>query len=193
MKRKKIIIIVAVAVLLLGGTFFVNGALSPTKVDNSVLKTANDSKTGDYMADKSGRPLYYYGKDTAGVSNCIEACQTTWQPYLASGDTSKLPAGVSFVTRSDGSKQYTYNGKPLYYNVNDPASNPGGSAGGGSGGSSGGSGGGTGGGSTGGSNGGSGGGSDVTGDGQDGFTVTNPEPPDTSTPHPPVVNNGIPF
>jgi len=95
---------------------------STTTTGNSVFMTANDAAKGAYMADVSGRTLYTYDKDTAGVSNCSGACLQAWPAYTA-GSQSDLPNGISVITRSDGSMQYAYNGKPLYYYAEDTGPN----------------------------------------------------------------------
>jgi len=77
-----------------------------------------------HLTDPSGRTLYWYTKDTTGVSNCSGGCLTVWPPFIASGSPS-LPAGVpgtiSTITRSDGSSQVAYDGMPLYYFSKDAA------------------------------------------------------------------------
>ena len=54
---------------------------------------------------------------------CTNSCTSIWPPLLASG-TPKAGAGVSgtlgTVTRPDGKRQVTYNGKPLYRFSLDP-------------------------------------------------------------------------
>jgi predicted lipoprotein with Yx(FWY)xxD motif len=85
--------------------------------------TANSTTKGAYLADPSGRTLYTYDKDTSGVSNCTGACLAAWPAYSASGAQTGLPAGISVITRSDGSMQYAYNGKPLYYYAQDSGPN----------------------------------------------------------------------
>lgn len=88
-------------------------------VNNAVLVTKTASSVGQYLADPSGKPLYTYGADTSGKSNCTGSCLSIWPAYQAKS-TSNLPAGVGVITRSDnGQKQYTYNGLPLYFFVSD--------------------------------------------------------------------------
>ncbi len=69
---------------------------------------------GTTYADGNGHTLYTYDKDTqAGVSACYDDCAKAWPPAL-------VPAGFkptgawSSITRTDGSKQWTFKGKPLY-------------------------------------------------------------------------------
>lgn len=81
------------------------------------------SKTGakgNYMTDFNGMTLYTFDNDTNGVSNCTGQCLTIW-PVYTSGATAQgsFPANISVITRSDGSKQFAWMGKPLYYYSGD--------------------------------------------------------------------------
>lgn len=89
-------------------------------VNNSVLITKTNSSLGKYLADPSGKTLYTYGGDTLNTSNCTGTCIASWPAYEDSGSTSNLPANVGVIKRSDDGKyQYTFNGKPLYFFVDD--------------------------------------------------------------------------
>jgi predicted lipoprotein with Yx(FWY)xxD motif len=70
------------------------------------------------LADPKGMTLYSYDKDAGGVSTCYDACAAKWPPYLGkAGDA--MTAGWTLVERSDGSKQWAYDGKPMYYFAGD--------------------------------------------------------------------------
>jgi predicted lipoprotein with Yx(FWY)xxD motif len=96
-----------------------------TATTNTVFQTANDPAKGAYMADLGGKTLYTFDNDNAtpGTSSCTGACAALWPPYMAAAgtDTSSLPANITIITRPDGSMQYAYNGKPLYYYAKDTA------------------------------------------------------------------------
>lgn len=66
------------------------------------------------LTDKKDMTLYVFDKDSAGRSNCYQQCATNWPPYLAqsSGVKSK---GFSKINRKDGTLQWAYEGRPLYY------------------------------------------------------------------------------
>lgn len=74
---------------------------------------------GTIITDGQGRTLYRFSKDTGKMSNCTGACATNWPPFTASGKLAAnggVSAGaVSLVKRSDGAKQVTLDGHPLYY------------------------------------------------------------------------------
>ena len=73
---------------------------------------------GPVLADSRGMTLYTFDKDAAGKSNCNGKCAENWPPLKADG-TSQPSGNWSVVTRDDGSKQWAYNGKPLYGWVKD--------------------------------------------------------------------------
>ena len=95
---------------------------TPASTSGELLMTESGAN-GNYLADSKGMTLYTYDKDSTGVSNCYGNCAVAWPPYLESGSTSTaMPSGLTTVKRTDGSMQYAYNGKPLYYYANDSKS-----------------------------------------------------------------------
>ena len=87
------------------------------------LKTES-TKLGTVLADKKGKTVYWFAKDTSTTSACTGACATAWPPVLgmpqaASG--SSLTGKFGTIRRSDGTVQATYNGHPLYTFEGDTA------------------------------------------------------------------------
>ncbi len=130
MKKKNLWIligIVAIIILAAGGYALyykpnttTNTQNQSTPINNAVVQTKTDPTVGNYLADLSGRTLYIFGGDSAGVSNCTSTCLATWPAYTDQGATTGLPSGFSTIKRSDnGQVQYTYNGMPLYYFASD--------------------------------------------------------------------------
>ena len=72
---------------------------------------------GTYLTDGSGRTLYLFAADTAGKSNCSGGCASFWPPLTGSASTMSgaQASMLGTLTRSDGSKQVTYDGHALYY------------------------------------------------------------------------------
>jgi predicted lipoprotein with Yx(FWY)xxD motif len=74
---------------------------------------------GKYLVGASGRALYLWVADGSGQSSCSGACAKFWPPLttkaapVAAGGVTASQLGT--ITRSDGAKQVTYNGHPLYY------------------------------------------------------------------------------
>jgi predicted lipoprotein with Yx(FWY)xxD motif len=87
------------------------------------VKVANDATLGPLLTDAKGMTLYRYTKDQANVSNCYDQCAQNWPPLLSTSGQPILPAGLTgqlgTTTRTDGAKQVTYNGMPLYYWAKD--------------------------------------------------------------------------
>lgn len=78
---------------------------------------------GMYLTGTQGRALYLWVADTGGKSACSGACAHAWPPVETKGKPT-AGAGVTAsdlgtITRSDGSRQVTYNGHPLYYFIAD--------------------------------------------------------------------------
>ncbi|WP_405067121.1 hypothetical protein OG558_36605 [Kribbella sp. NBC_01510] len=98
---------------------------APATSGAAKVSTATVGNFGKVVVDGAGRTLYVYDVDTANPSksNCNGACATAWPPLLAGTGTPQV-SGVSAslvgtVTRSDGTKQITLAGWPLYYYAND--------------------------------------------------------------------------
>ncbi|HEX6451068.1 MAG TPA: hypothetical protein VF060_16580 [Trebonia sp.] len=88
----------------------------------TVIKTTSGS-TGAFLTDKSGRAVYLWTKDGKNMSACSGACAGAWPPVTATGTVtasgSVKASDLSTITRSDGTKQVTYDGHPLYYFAGD--------------------------------------------------------------------------
>lgn len=84
----------------------------------TVTVSVKNGTYGKALMDNKDKTLYVFDKDTKNKSHCTGACAKAWPPLL----TTKTPTAGSGVksellkttTRSDGKKQVTYNGHPLY-------------------------------------------------------------------------------
>jgi predicted lipoprotein with Yx(FWY)xxD motif len=75
---------------------------------------------GGALVGPNGMTLYTFAKDPAGAgkSLCVAQCAANWPPLAAAaGDAAS--GDWSVITRDDGSKQWAYKGKPLYYWTKD--------------------------------------------------------------------------
>jgi predicted lipoprotein with Yx(FWY)xxD motif len=72
--------------------------------------------TGGLMTGMNGMTLYTFDKDVAGSgkSMCNGSCAQNWPPLAASSD-SKSGGDWGVITRDDGTKQWAWGGKPLYF------------------------------------------------------------------------------
>ena len=63
--------------------------------------------------------MYLWAKDTGDMSNCNGACAGAWPPVTTTGTATAsggaTASDIGTITRSDGTKQVTYDGHPLYY------------------------------------------------------------------------------
>lgn len=63
--------------------------------------------------------VYMFALDHGSVSACYGACASVWPPVLTKGTPKvgggALAAKIGTITRSEGAKQVTYAGHPLYY------------------------------------------------------------------------------
>jgi predicted lipoprotein with Yx(FWY)xxD motif len=74
------------------------------------------------LMDAKGMTLYTWDNDKeANKSSCNGMCLMNW-PALKAEASDKDMGDWKVITRDDGSKQWAYKGKPLYYFVMDTAS-----------------------------------------------------------------------
>jgi predicted lipoprotein with Yx(FWY)xxD motif len=89
------------------------------------LKTAKGSP-GIWLTNSAGRALYLYTRDKGTTSECYGACAKQWPPLTTTGPVTisgqfTLQHDLGVTTRTDGTKQVTYGGHPLYYFQGDTA------------------------------------------------------------------------
>ena len=70
------------------------------------------------MVDHKGMTLYTFDKDTGGKSVCTGQCAENWPPLKAEAGA-KDDGKWTVVKRDDGTMQWAYMGKPLYYFMKD--------------------------------------------------------------------------
>jgi predicted lipoprotein with Yx(FWY)xxD motif len=111
-----------------GGVYGGGGSTKTTGASSGgsgVVSVSDNSKLGKIIVDSQGNTLYYFLKDkqNGGSSACSGACAQVWPPYTASGspkgENGASASMLGTISRSDGSKQVTYNGWPLYTYVGD--------------------------------------------------------------------------
>jgi len=87
------------------------------------LATADVGELGKVVVDGNGRTVYVFDKDTSGKSNCEDDCLAKWPAVPAAEGTPQLDgidaSLVGTVTRSDGSKQLSIDGLPVYLFAQD--------------------------------------------------------------------------
>jgi predicted lipoprotein with Yx(FWY)xxD motif len=85
----------------------------------AALKTA---KVGSVtvLANAKGLTVYTFAADSPGKSHCYGDCAAYWPPVTGSpSHAAGLPGTFGTTTRTDGTKQVTWNGHPLYTYIGD--------------------------------------------------------------------------
>ena len=77
-----------------------------------------DTSAGKVLTDAKGMTLYTFDKDAGGKSACYDDCAVNWPPLIAAADA-VADAEYGLTDRTDGTKQWTYDGKPLYLWIKD--------------------------------------------------------------------------
>jgi predicted lipoprotein with Yx(FWY)xxD motif len=141
MRTSTIVWIVIIILVIIGGVWWFTSsqsAMMQTGTPTTTTTTTDTSQTqptltlnlgsnatlGDYLVASNGMTLYRFNKDSIGTSTCYAECATEWPPYIVSSaaDLSAISMAtgtVEAIARTDGSLQVTYNGKPLYFFVDD--------------------------------------------------------------------------
>ncbi|MFI7066557.1 hypothetical protein ACIBL3_36555 [Kribbella sp. NPDC050124] len=103
-----------------------SGPAASTASSGTKLAVAEVGDLGKIVVDGNGRTVYVFDKDTSGKSNCEGDCLAKWPAVPAGEGTPQLDgitaSLVGTVTRSDGSKQLTLGGLPLYLFASDSKS-----------------------------------------------------------------------
>lgn len=84
----------------------------------ATVDSTRSAQYGTILVDSAGRTLYMLTADTSTTSACSGGCVSLWAPLIVMGaptpGSGVDAALLGTITRSDGSKQATYNGHPLY-------------------------------------------------------------------------------
>ena len=99
------------------------GSSASASTTGTVISTQAGS-AGTFLTD-GGRAVYLWAKDGMNMSACTGACASAWPAVPATGTLTATggakASDLGTITRSDGTKQVTYDGHPLYYFVGDSA------------------------------------------------------------------------
>jgi predicted lipoprotein with Yx(FWY)xxD motif len=108
------------------GTQTRDPAGGPSGTTGTTVSTMRVPGLGASLVDSSGRTLYFTDAETDGEILCIDACAQVWIPLtVADGSTPTKDASVmgtlTLITRPNGDRQVSYEGKPLYTFAQDRA------------------------------------------------------------------------
>ena len=90
--------------------------------ERAVVKIESTS-IGKVLFSTSGMALYTYAKDAKNHSNCNGSCLTIWPALIVAKGfrpTGTGVRGLGVIVRSNGQRQVTWNGHPLYRFASDP-------------------------------------------------------------------------
>ena len=120
--KRNITLIIAVAALsaavLVAAAVGNARSASTSQASKGTRVALGKTPLGSVLADARGRTLYLFAKDKHGRSSCYGACAAYWPPLLSSAKP-RPGRGVrasllGLAKRTDGKRQVTYAGHPLY-------------------------------------------------------------------------------
>ena len=98
-----------------------SSSAAPTQASSSALMTATINGT-KVVTNSRGFTLYWFVPDTSTTLKCNGSCATYWPPVKGPATAGAGVTGtLGTITRSDGTKQATYDGHPLYTYIGDTA------------------------------------------------------------------------
>jgi predicted lipoprotein with Yx(FWY)xxD motif len=93
----------------------------PVATGPDVLKARNIGGV-NLLTDARGLTLYWFAPDTSTKSACYGSCAAYWPPVTGTPSAGPGVTGtLGTINRTDGTKQATYDGHPLYTYVGDSA------------------------------------------------------------------------
>ena len=96
---------------------------APAPAPTGVVVAQGDSQFGTILFDGDGQVFYAFEPDGQGESTCYGECARAWPPVLTDGDpqagAGAQAALLGTTTREEGSVQLTYDGRPMYYYVDE--------------------------------------------------------------------------
>jgi predicted lipoprotein with Yx(FWY)xxD motif len=113
------IAVVSVAALVV--LFVAIGTASPPAATSGPVALKTGQAGGvTVLTNAKGLTLYTFAADAPGKSNCYGSCASYWPPVTGSPSVATgIPGTFGTITRTDGTKQVTWNGHPLYTYVGD--------------------------------------------------------------------------
>jgi predicted lipoprotein with Yx(FWY)xxD motif len=106
-----------------GGNSNASSGLPKTASGTAATVGVSNEGLGNILVNSQGRTLYLFTRDSGTMSECSGACAVNWPPLRATGKPTigngANASLISTTSRSEGAKQVTYNGHPLYLFKND--------------------------------------------------------------------------
>lgn len=121
-RAKRIIVAATLGLSFAGATTFASsttGSAAKTRLEVKIVNTS----LGKVLFTTSGKALYTYNRDTKDHSNCNGSCLSAWPALTVPKGvtpTGRGVRGLEVMVRTNGERQVTWNGRPLYRFVSDP-------------------------------------------------------------------------
>ncbi len=104
-----------------GGSSASNTSSAPS--GSAVAIRTAKGPDGTYLTGASGKAIYLWVADSHDKSVCSGACAQAWPPVtvksMPTASGGAVSSDLGTISRSNGTKQVTYQGHPLYYFVGD--------------------------------------------------------------------------
>jgi predicted lipoprotein with Yx(FWY)xxD motif len=98
----------------------VAGASGPAPSTGPVVIKIGKVGGVSVLTNAKGLTVYMFAADSPGKSNCYSSCSAYWPPVTGTASHAPgIPGTFGTTTRTDGAKQVTWNGHPLYTYVAD--------------------------------------------------------------------------
>jgi predicted lipoprotein with Yx(FWY)xxD motif len=97
-------------------------AASSGSTSAALIGTKHSAKLGTILAfGPKHLTVYLFQGDKGATSNCSGTCASAWPPVTGTPQAqgAAVSADLATITRSDGTKQVTYKGHPLYLFIKD--------------------------------------------------------------------------
>jgi predicted lipoprotein with Yx(FWY)xxD motif len=127
-RRNVVLLTLAVAGVALSSACGSSGgssATGPTPQATGEAISAQSTSLGKILVDGRGRTVYAFANDKTNVSTCDGACAADWPPVPVPSQAPASPPGVTgalgATTRTDGTRQLTVAGHPVYTFSGDSA------------------------------------------------------------------------
>ena len=121
------LLVLAAAVILLVGACGGGGDSDAGGSTSSAGPTVSSEMVdgvGRVLVDSQGAALYAADQEAGGKVLCTDSCTSIWEPLTVSGGMPTsgdgLDGELGVVTRPDGSRQVTFDGRLLYRFTEDP-------------------------------------------------------------------------
>jgi predicted lipoprotein with Yx(FWY)xxD motif len=98
-----------------------SGAGSSPAASSGALTTAKIG-SATVLTNSKGFTLYWFVPDTSTASKCNGSCAKYWPPVIGPASAGSGVTGtLGVITRSNGARQATWDGHPLYTYIGDTA------------------------------------------------------------------------